>query len=158
MVLTIKISEDEQPFYPDQSEKYWQYIIFSAVVSGLSLLFYLSVYANEGNAFLFLMFFLTLLYVLYIGYFIKKSPKLYIDKAHTYLRIKSPLKDEIIYLKDIKNYNYFCCYSDPLKYPFLCLCVQLFLHNGQKIEFFAFMKGARQIIDNKMSSLGLIKK
>ncbi len=153
-----KIPIDEQPFYPDQGERCWQHIIFIATVSGLLLLFYISTHANEGQAFVFLLFLILLVYVLYVGYFIKKSSRLYINDAHTYLRIKSPLKDEIIYLKDIQSYNYFMCYKNPVKYPFLCLCIQLFLHNGKKVEFFAFMRGAQIIIDNKLSSLGLIKK
>ena len=56
------------------------------------------------------------------------------------------------------DYDYFNCYENPMKYPFLCLCVQLFLHNGQTVEFFAFMKGAQVIIDDKMSLLKIIKK
>lgn len=158
MGLNTKISENEQPFYPDQEEKCWQYIIYIAIIFGLSLLVYVAIHATGGQVFLFLMFFITLVYVLYIGYFIKTSPRLYIDKAHTYLRIQSSLKDEIVYLNDIQSYKYFTCYANPLKYPFLCLCVQLFLYNGQNVEFFAFMRGAQIIIDNKMSSLGLMKK
>ena len=148
----------EQPFYPDQSEKCWQYVYIAAIILGLSVLLHIAVYATEGKMIFFAMFFITLAYILYVWYFIRKSPKLYIDKAHTYLHIKSPLKDEIIYLKDIQNYDYFNCYGNFSEYPFLSLCIQLILYNGHKVEFFAFMRGAQMIIDNKMVSLGIAKK
>ena len=151
-------TEKEQRFYPDESEIYWQYVICSAVVTGLGLLLFMAMYVKGGNEILFLLFILSLVYVLYIGYFMWKSPKLYIDKSHTYLHVNCLGKREIIYLDNIKNYDYFTCYTNPLQYPFLCLCVQMFLCNERKIEFYAFMKGSQSVIEDKMSSLGISKK
>ena len=148
----------EQPFYPDHSEIIWQYIVGTAVVFEVGFLLYIALHASEGKVILFLLFFIALSYISYVGYFMRISPKLYVDEAHTYLHIKSSAKDEIIYLNEIANYDYFYCYRNPLKYPFLCLCVQLYLHNGRKVEFFAFMKGVQGTIENKMSSLGITKK
>ena len=148
----------EQPFYPDHGETVWLYIVGTAVVFGLGLLLYMAIHATEGKVILFSLFLFALAYILYVGYFIWISPKLYIDEAYTYFHIKSSAKDEIIYLNDIANYDYFNCYGNPLKYPFLCVCVRLFLHNGRKVEFFAFMKGVQGVIENRMSSLGIAKK
>ena len=150
-------AENEQRFYPDDGDTGWLYAICMAVITYLGLLLFMAIHAKGGNGILFFLFFTLLAYVSYIGCFMRKSPKLYIDKAHTYLRVKSSEKDEIIYLTDIKNYDYFNCYTRPLQYPFLCLCVRIFLHNGQKVEFFAFMKGAQRDIENKMSELGVTK-
>lgn len=152
------IAENEEPFYPDKSEMRWSFVLFATIFCGLSLLLFMAMHEPEGRGILLSMFFVTSGYVIYLVYYMWHAPKLYTDKAHTYLRIKSSIKNEIISLADIESYDYFNCYENPMKYPFLCLCVQLLLHNGRTVEFFAFMKGAQIIIDNKMSLLGITKK
>lgn len=146
MTLDNKIisasSENEKPFYPDKGEKRWSYAVFTAIICGLGVLLFMAVHASEGGAILFSMFFAISGYVIYVVCHMLRAPKVYIDKARTYLRIKSSLKDEIIPLEYIESYDYFNCYKNPLKYPFLCLCVRLFLQNGRIVEFFAFMRGA----------------
>lgn len=150
--------ENEEPFYPDKGEVRWSYVVFAAIMCGLGVLLFMAVHATEGGAILFSMFFATSGYVIYVVCHMLRAPKVYIDKAHTYFRIKSSVKNEIIPLDDIESYDYFNCYKNPLQYPFLCLCVQLFRHNGQTMEFFAFMKGAQRDIEDKMSSLKIAKK
>ncbi|MBR1648776.1 MAG: hypothetical protein IJ689_04165 [Alphaproteobacteria bacterium] len=160
MVDGNKISakvQNEQRFYPDDSEIRWLNTIYTLIAASLGLLLFMVISAKDGNAVLFFMFLGLLTYALYIVYFIKKSPQLYIDGERTYLRIKYLLRDDIVLLGDIQNYDYFNCYTKPLQYPFLCLCVRIFLRNGRKIEFFAFMKGAQAVIEDKMSILGIKK-
>ncbi|MBO6282044.1 MAG: hypothetical protein J6N49_05900 [Alphaproteobacteria bacterium] len=150
-------AEKEELFYPDNSEIWWRFIVLATILSGLSLLLFMAVHASEGKIVLFSMFLATAGYVIYIVCYMFRAPKLYINKAHTYLHVKSSGKNEIIFLADIEGYDYFSCYGNPLKYPFLCLCVQIFLHNGQTVEFFAFMRGAQAVIDDKMSFLKIVK-
>ena len=151
-------AENEQRFYPDNHEIFWLCLVYTTVLTGCGLLLFMATHTKGAKEVLLLLFFTLLAYILYISYFLWKSPKLYIDKEHTYLRVKYSEKNEIIYLSDIKNYDYFYCYTDLSRYPFLCLCVQLFLKNGHKVEFFAFMKGAQGVVEDKMSVLGITKK
>ena len=151
-------TEREYYFYPDNSEKCWQYVIFVAIILSLVNLSYITLYTKSAKTFLFLLLIILLTYVVYICYFMWKAPKLYIDKEPSYIHLKSSHQDDIILLKDIKYYDYFYCYTNPLKYPFLNLCVQLFLNDGKTVEFFAFMKGSQTIIEEKMQTLGIHRK
>ena len=153
-------AENEDRFYPDQTDLRWQLAIFTTLYIAIAELIVIAVSVEYiGIGILsYIIFFILALSTFYTRHFVKIGPKLYIDKNHTYLRVVSAQKDEKIFIKDIKNYSYFECYKNPSEYPFLSTCVQLNLHNGNQVEFFAFFRGADLIIKNKMKSLGIEKK